>query len=785
MKDYYYILGVDKNATSYEIRKAFRKLSIKFHPDKNKGDKFFEERFKDIQEAYETLSNIIKKKEYDRRKNSSYESNGQNKSLNLPQILQFNISPIIGNIRDTFKISWKVENSIETKISLFGAVPNSGVKKIQLKNKHKALQIYIIASNGRNKAESIVTISVNDSNKKIKPLIFRSIAISSLALFLVFILFFNVNKNRQNLIENIKPKELLSKNQNDVVKTTKTSKQLEINSNSIKGLGNYLKKYPKLNYYLEKEVIEDLYKLNNRLIDSNIWNLSSDGNLYTEIMDNPSLIIVNDKKYRIFKCENIERDLKGGRWGLWGEISCSVCSGSSGYIAIAMDDSNMNYMNMSLITGDGYGITGYKQLEMDLISMDILLKDINNNSKNNYELASNSVGLEQNTIPRNLYRVIKDKKYGFLNRSGEEVIPCIYDDVSIFKNGKAIAKINKNKFYITTENEKKPKLHKSYSTIQPFSEFGFSIVTNNEFSGIIDTNGIEIIPTIYEYIEETDKHFIIRKNNYFGVFNKKGRIVIPFEYTFIEPLYNYFFVAKDGQYIPPYRIDPPIGSWNYQNDDNGKDGLCGLINMKMEYALPLIYQNISKSYSDKTIIYAEKNNKNIIFDLNLNCLSGCNEISPKSNKQKYHTTSINNNINDISILKNGISPYKYCYGNQNTCSHSCSKILVKASYNSDVIILIKKNGKVLRNTFISKGMSFEFNLPNGIYQTFFYYGSDWDNKKYMKETSSGSLYGGFTQGEHFGKDFPQYLENNILTYELILQQNGNFNTKSSNLNEAL
>ena len=48
MKDYYYILGVHSKATIQDIKSAFRKLAIRLHPDKNAGDKFFEERFKDI-----------------------------------------------------------------------------------------------------------------------------------------------------------------------------------------------------------------------------------------------------------------------------------------------------------------------------------------------------------------------------------------------------------------------------------------------------------------------------------------------------------------------------------------------------------------------------------------------------------------------------------------------------------------------------------------------------------------------------------------------------------------
>ena len=64
-RDYYDVLGVSKSADNKEIKKAYRKIAIKFHPDKNPGDKQAEEKFKEAAEAYEVLSNNEKRQRYD------------------------------------------------------------------------------------------------------------------------------------------------------------------------------------------------------------------------------------------------------------------------------------------------------------------------------------------------------------------------------------------------------------------------------------------------------------------------------------------------------------------------------------------------------------------------------------------------------------------------------------------------------------------------------------------------------------------------------------------------
>ncbi|MBT8334273.1 MAG: DnaJ domain-containing protein, partial [Deltaproteobacteria bacterium] len=63
--DYYEILGVSKTSSSEEIKKVYRKLALKYHPDTNSGNKEAEEKFKQISEAYAVLSDPEKRKQYD------------------------------------------------------------------------------------------------------------------------------------------------------------------------------------------------------------------------------------------------------------------------------------------------------------------------------------------------------------------------------------------------------------------------------------------------------------------------------------------------------------------------------------------------------------------------------------------------------------------------------------------------------------------------------------------------------------------------------------------------
>ncbi len=76
-RDYYEVLGVDKNANEQEIKKAYRKMAMKYHPDRNKDNPEAENKFKEVQEANEILSDPQKKAAYDQYGHSAFENGGQ------------------------------------------------------------------------------------------------------------------------------------------------------------------------------------------------------------------------------------------------------------------------------------------------------------------------------------------------------------------------------------------------------------------------------------------------------------------------------------------------------------------------------------------------------------------------------------------------------------------------------------------------------------------------------------------------------------------------------------
>ena len=129
MKDYYYFLGVKPDASSEDIKKAYRKLSLKYHPDKNENDDFFEDRFREVQEAYEILMDTEKRKFYNQnfqKQQSSFRSNIP------PHIKMFSANKIRVQKDEDVIINWQTNNADVVKILPFGLEKSYGERTFKI-----------------------------------------------------------------------------------------------------------------------------------------------------------------------------------------------------------------------------------------------------------------------------------------------------------------------------------------------------------------------------------------------------------------------------------------------------------------------------------------------------------------------------------------------------------------------------------------------------------------------------------------------------------------------------
>ena len=134
----------------------------------------------------------------------------------------------------------------------------------------------------------------------------------------------------------------------------------------------------------------------------------------------------------------------------------------------------------------------------------------------------------------------------------------------------------------------------------------------------------------------------------------------------------------------------------------------------------------------------------------------------------------------------GATPCENCYGKNASCKYvGCSDIKINTSSSSAIVAIVKKNGNVVKHAYIAPSSNYTFELLDGIYQVFFYYGNVWDSNKVMKSSNCSSIRGGFKTQESVSKGDPITLKGNIMEYTLTRSTLGNFSPKSSNLDEAL
>jgi len=164
-RDYYEILGVGRNASPEEIKKAYRKVALKYHPDKNPDNKAAEEKFKEAAEAYEVLSHAEKKQQYDRFGHAGVRGpGGRGPEVNMEDIFaQF--SDIFGGSTSPFENFFRqgqqrvrkgTDLRIKLKLSL-QEVANGINKKIKIKH---YTTCDTCGGNGAREGTAIITCSV-------------------------------------------------------------------------------------------------------------------------------------------------------------------------------------------------------------------------------------------------------------------------------------------------------------------------------------------------------------------------------------------------------------------------------------------------------------------------------------------------------------------------------------------------------------------------------------------------------------------------------------------------
>lgn len=146
MKDYYYFLGIPQNASAEDIKKAYRKLSLKYHPDKNENDDYFSDRFKEVKEAYEMLTDPQRKRIYDQNLGSQQRNV---KSILPPKIKNFSASKIRAQKDEEITIYWNTYDADLVKIVPFGLEKANGERTIRIKefDSQGKFQILLHATN--------------------------------------------------------------------------------------------------------------------------------------------------------------------------------------------------------------------------------------------------------------------------------------------------------------------------------------------------------------------------------------------------------------------------------------------------------------------------------------------------------------------------------------------------------------------------------------------------------------------------------------------------------------
>lgn len=145
MKNYYYFLGILENASAEDIKKAYRKLSLKYHPDKNPNDDFFENRFREIHEAYDILGDSEKRRIYDENLGHQLRSY---RPASPPAVKTFSANKIRVKKGEEVIVTWQTFNADIVKILPFGLEKGYGERTFIITEfKEGKFQILLHATN--------------------------------------------------------------------------------------------------------------------------------------------------------------------------------------------------------------------------------------------------------------------------------------------------------------------------------------------------------------------------------------------------------------------------------------------------------------------------------------------------------------------------------------------------------------------------------------------------------------------------------------------------------------
>lgn len=166
VKDYYYILGVEKKATQPEIRQAYQKLALKFHPDNNDHDPFFTLHYEKVKEAYQVLSDDHKRFRYDKALGDNIAAEVDHLlPIPAPVISSFFASKKASQKGDLLTISWEVLNADHVHIDKIGEVATNGTQTIRLTegaSSEEFLKVKLEASNLNSDQVSTKVLSIKN-----------------------------------------------------------------------------------------------------------------------------------------------------------------------------------------------------------------------------------------------------------------------------------------------------------------------------------------------------------------------------------------------------------------------------------------------------------------------------------------------------------------------------------------------------------------------------------------------------------------------------------------------